>query len=480
MALLADIPYDILQNIFELLDKDTLLDAALASQKLNELASCWDNGSLVYLASTISLSEFLSFIEEIKLFTNTRSMEIIGGFIPRELALLLPAILALPHLNTLVLFDAPEVLKYLDYDSARHLTIHTSLYALNTVESSPFTYSTAILSFGWGWSGSDVMLLRNNHAAFTSLHTIILTHDNPIDPGSICELVSPLKRLQRLEFVCPPHDEKGFMLSCRVDTSERPPDTFQIHQLASFLRETGAPFGIRGTEFFKLILNGHVETLRTLKIPSIHPSKSTLQQLVTKSTRLSTLWIGGGQHIMTCLYDLLPLSASLVTLRIHLWESYYFPQERSLLHQNVSSLQQSVESVWTNGKNYVEGIVTHRFYQPSNQFLKVLWAYNEQEGRAVRQIVSKSSSDESRRVEVTNWVNSRILLREDEYRRGEGYWYSRARWGYMATWIANFGSESSSDSDTQKNGHQPVLSTEANKEIKEWPEADDMSAFLNQ
>ncbi|PVF96198.1 hypothetical protein CPB86DRAFT_816564 [Serendipita vermifera] len=536
MASPAQIPYEILHNIFELLDKNTLLDAALASRRLNEIAS-WSLYRRVVInpdkytpeynsassrspfsrihdgkdaslslkrrphlnnavqeitlyapASTISLSKFLSFIEEVKLFTSARSMEICGGFIPRELALLLPAILALPHLITLILFEAPEVLKYLDYNSARRLTIHTSLYALKLVEPSPFVSMTTVLSCGWGWINGDLTFLRKNHSSFTSLHTILLTHEHPMDPSSICELVLPLKRLQRLEFdyraLCCPA-ELTELKDLRIHFKSVQPRTFSerlellVHCIAGKSRlerldikskaKSINSVGIRGLGFFKLILNGHVETLQKLKVPSLHPSKSLLQKLLTEGTRLSTLWIGGNQQTMTQMYDTLPFSASLATLRIHFWECHRFLQKRPLLDQNGSNLQ------------VFKVCMLSPWGQMTKTTWKVSWAYNEQERHTIRQVVCKPS-DDSTRVEVENWVKGRILTREDEYRRGNSgsCWYSGSRRGDMARWIASYGSSSSSNSDMQKIGNQPILPTGPNQEPKhEWPAADDMSLFLN-
>jgi hypothetical protein len=108
------------------------------------------------LASTISLSQFLSFIDEVKLLQNTRLVEILGGFIPRELALLLPVVTSLPHLSTMVVYEAPEVLKHLNYDLCLGITIHTSITALEMSGSSRFIPATKVISFGWAWDSSDV------------------------------------------------------------------------------------------------------------------------------------------------------------------------------------------------------------------------------------------------------------------------------------------------------------------------------------
>jgi hypothetical protein len=67
------------------------------------------------IVSVISLAQFMSFIEEFKLLKGVKTAEILGGFIPRELALLLPAISQLPNLSLLIVFGALEGIKYLNF-----------------------------------------------------------------------------------------------------------------------------------------------------------------------------------------------------------------------------------------------------------------------------------------------------------------------------------------------------------------------------
>jgi hypothetical protein len=97
------------------------------------------------IVSVISLAQFMAFIDEVKLLKGVKTAEILGGFIPRELALLLPAISQLPNLSLIIVFEAPEVLKYLNFISIDNIRVETSVDILGVCGSTNFLSNVSTL-----------------------------------------------------------------------------------------------------------------------------------------------------------------------------------------------------------------------------------------------------------------------------------------------------------------------------------------------
>ncbi|PVF96192.1 hypothetical protein CPB86DRAFT_520823 [Serendipita vermifera] len=145
----------------------------------------------------------MAFIDEIKLLTGVKTVQLLGGFIPRELALLFPTLYRLPNLSLLIVFGAPEVLKYLNPPLPSKIRIETTLEDL--VASGPVNpipiLSTLHMSL---WNPG---LMKSNINSFISLHTLALGTGEPLTLNEICEAISPLKRLVVLSFSCTKYEE---------------------------------------------------------------------------------------------------------------------------------------------------------------------------------------------------------------------------------------------------------------------------------
>jgi hypothetical protein len=87
----------------------------------------------------------MTFIDEIELLKGVKTAEILGGFIPRELALLLPALSQLPNLSLLIVFEAPEVLKYLNFIPLDNIRVETSVDILGVRGSTDFLSNVSTL-----------------------------------------------------------------------------------------------------------------------------------------------------------------------------------------------------------------------------------------------------------------------------------------------------------------------------------------------
>jgi hypothetical protein len=80
--------------------------------------------------------------------------------------------------------------------------------------------------------------------------------------------------------------------------------------------------GVKGTELLKHIFDVHIDTLQTLKIPSLRLSKILLQRFFIECKNLITLWIGGNQQAMVCGHSCRILENLTQAIR-HRYMTYY-------------------------------------------------------------------------------------------------------------------------------------------------------------
>jgi hypothetical protein len=103
--------------------------------------------------STLSKEQFDKFIGEIASLQNLNTVEIHPGYLPRELAILLPTIFSLPKFSTLIVRGASEVLKTLDPSLAGKIRIQTTLQSLEDAGDLQINPRIFLLEASGWWTG---------------------------------------------------------------------------------------------------------------------------------------------------------------------------------------------------------------------------------------------------------------------------------------------------------------------------------------
>ncbi|PVF96197.1 hypothetical protein CPB86DRAFT_787224 [Serendipita vermifera] len=315
--------------------------------------------------AALSREQFQTFVDEIASLHNLNTAEIYPGYLPRELVILLPVIFSHPRFSTLIISSASEVLKTLDHNLPRTVRIQTTFDGLQNLEDPKMHQNVTLLGPSASWTSWTI--IRAHPTSLTSLHTLIISSRPSIAPNEICELISPMKRLTVLAFSCTCGQEMEFDGNCdptglkmmkdlriglagmtlltvsklleplvRCIAGESRLERLDIKTLAAKVCRSG----VFGTKFIYHILAVHAPSLRILKLPNLHLSVGIMRRVLSECIYLRKLWIGANSNLFPQLPEILPLSSSLMTLRVYRWGHWDHKDAQSLLCQDKCSLRE--------------------------------------------------------------------------------------------------------------------------------------------